>query len=96
MISANDPFGGGFEVVAAAADAGLGAGSFREGVTLGAADKLDLGVGLDVVGLEVVVGTGLDTTLGDAGDTAGLVASVDFIEAELLVTLLSDFCGRGS
>lgn len=82
--------------MAAAADAGLGAGSFREGVTLGAADKLDLGVGLDVVGLEVVVGTGLDTTLGDAGDTAGLVASVDFIEAELLVTLLSDFCGRGS
>ncbi|MBZ6422151.1 MAG: hypothetical protein LBE43_00535 [Staphylococcus aureus] len=95
MISANDPFGGGFEVVAAAADAGLGAGSFREVVTLGAADKLDLGVDLDVVGLELV-GTGLGTTFGDAGDAAGLVASVDFIEAELLVTLLSDFGGRGS
>jgi hypothetical protein len=31
----------------------------------------------------------LGTTFGDAGDAAGLVASVDFIEAELLVTLLS-------
>lgn len=96
MISANDPFGGGFEAVAAPAAVGLGAGSFFGGATFGAAAKLGLGVGLGIVGLEVVVETGLDTTLGGADDTAGLVASVGFIAAELFVVLFSGFGGRGS
>lgn len=96
MISANDPFGGGFEAVAAPAAVGLGAGSFREGATFGTAAELGLGVGLGIVGLEVVVDTGLDTTLGGAEGTAGLVASVGFIAAELFIALLSGFGGRGS
>lgn len=96
MISANDPFGGGFEVVAAPADAGLGSGSFRGGITFGVADKLGLGVGLGMVGLEVVGRFGLDTTLGGTDDTAGLVGSVGLIAAELFATLFSGFGGRGS
>jgi hypothetical protein len=38
----------------------------------------------------------LGTTFGDAGDAAGLVASVDFIEAELLVTLTSKSTPKSS
>lgn len=96
MISANDPFGGGFELVAAPADVGLGVDSFCEAVTFEAADKLGLGVGLGRAGLEVMVGTGLGTALGGADDTAGLVASVDFVAAGAFVTLLSGFGRRGS
>lgn len=96
MISANDPFGGGFEAVAAPADVGLGVVTFCEGATFVVADKLGFGVGLGRAGLEVVVGTGLGTALGGADDTAGLVASVGFISAGLFVTLLSGFGGRGS
>ena len=95
MISANDPFGGGFEVVAAPADVGLASGSFRGYIAFGATDKLGLGVGLGMVGLEVV-GAGLDTTLGGTDDTAGLVGSVGLIAAELFATLFSGFGGRGS
>jgi hypothetical protein len=95
MIAANEPGGGGLDGVAEAAAVGL-VGTFCPGATFVVADKLGLGVGFVGAGLELAVVAGLGPILGAADGTAGLVASEDFIAAELFATLFSGFAGRGS